>query len=92
MSLRANVRNFLVPLTIAEVKQELDLSIERGDHERAKHVREFLQELEQEFNECGTPDLDEENPVDCDADAWAEIYSGMDDFEGFLDHDHSMDH
>ena len=37
-------------------------------------------------------DLDETNPVDCDAATWGEIYGRMEDFEGHLDHDHSMDH
>jgi hypothetical protein len=36
-------------------------------------------------------DLDPNNPVDCDAETWDRIYGEMDDFEGFLDHDHSMD-
>ena len=37
-------------------------------------------------------DRDPNNPVDVDADTWGEIYGRMDDFEGFLDHDHSMDY
>ena len=49
MSLRQNVRNFLLPLTIAEVEQELIVSIERGDTVRARYVEEFLDELHAEF-------------------------------------------
>jgi len=37
-------------------------------------------------------DTDPNNPVDCDADTWAELYGEMDDFEEFLDNDHSMDY
>ena len=57
MSLRQNVRNFLVPMRISEVERELELSIERGDSERAEYVAEFLRELEADFNECETEDL-----------------------------------
>jgi hypothetical protein len=37
---------------------------------------------------CGLDD----SPVDCDSDTWSEIYGAMDNFEEFLDHDHSMDY
>ena len=37
-------------------------------------------------------DNDPNNPVDMSADDWLEVYSRMDDPEGFLDHDHSMDY
>ena len=49
MTLRQNVRNFLLPLTISEVERELIVSIERGDTTRAGYVSEFLQELLDEF-------------------------------------------
>jgi hypothetical protein len=52
MSLRQNVRNFLVPLTIAEVERELELSVERGDEARAGYVSEFLDELNADFDNC----------------------------------------
>ena len=45
MSVRSNVRNFLVPLTVAEVTAELDLSVEMGDTVRAGYIAEFLAEL-----------------------------------------------
>lgn len=50
MSLRMNVRNFLLPMRIPEVQRELELSLERDDTERAGYVEEFLRELEAEFN------------------------------------------
>lgn len=37
-------------------------------------------------------DRDESNPVELTADEWSEIYARMDDYEGFIEHDHSMDH
>ncbi len=37
-------------------------------------------------------DVDQNNPGNLTADEWQEIYGNMNDFEGFLDHDHSMDH
>ena len=43
--LRANVRNFLVGLTMAEVRRELDLSVAMGDTARAGYIDEWLQEL-----------------------------------------------
>jgi hypothetical protein len=46
------VRNFLVPLTVAEVQRELDLSVEMGDTVRAGYVEEFLRELEADFAGC----------------------------------------
>ena len=36
-------------------------------------------------------DLDENNPIDLSSEEWAEIYGQMEDFEGYLDNDHSMD-
>ena len=47
--LRQNVRNFLLPLTIAEVERELEISLERGDMTRAGYVEEFLLELHADF-------------------------------------------
>jgi hypothetical protein len=49
MTLRQNVRNFLVGLTVTEVQDELDLSVDMGDNDRAKYVEEFLNEL---LDEC----------------------------------------
>ena len=43
--LRVNVRNYLLPMTVAEVRRELDLSIAMGDTARAGYVKEFLLEL-----------------------------------------------
>jgi hypothetical protein len=48
MSIRQNVRNFLVGLTLSEVRNELALSIEMGSADRAKYIEEFLHELEEE--------------------------------------------
>ena len=50
MSLRQNVRNFLLPLTIAEVERELEISLEMGNTVRAGYVEEFLGELYEEFS------------------------------------------
>ena len=51
MTLRQAIRNFLVPLTIAEVENELEISIDNGDMVRAELVREFLFELYAELGE-----------------------------------------
>lgn len=56
MTIRQALRNFLIPLTIAEVERELELSIERGDSVRAGYVEEFLQELYDDFDNCETED------------------------------------
>ena len=48
MSIRQNVRNFLVGLTISEVRTEWAMSIDMGQTVRAKYVEEFLRELEEE--------------------------------------------
>ena len=37
-------------------------------------------------------DRDETNPVELTADEWSEVYANMDDYEGFIAHDHSMDY
>lgn len=52
MSLRMNVRNFLLPMRISEVQRELELSLERGDTERAGYVEEVLRELEPKCAGC----------------------------------------
>jgi uncharacterized protein (DUF1499 family) len=42
---------------------------------------------------CDEPsDRDDNNPVDVSADTWSEIFSKIDDFEFFLEHNHSMDY
>jgi hypothetical protein len=56
MTLRMNVRNWLVPLTVAEVQDELDWAIEQGETEKAGYIEEFLHELEAEFDGCETDD------------------------------------
>ncbi len=56
MTIRQAVRSFLVPLTIAEVRAELDLSVAMGDTIRAGYVAEFLRELEADFNDCDVDD------------------------------------
>jgi hypothetical protein len=42
--LRMNVRNFLVGLNKTEIEREWELSIERGDMERAECIDEYLDE------------------------------------------------
>lgn len=42
MSLRMNVRNFLLGATLAEMLKELEISIERGDTERAGYIKELI--------------------------------------------------
>lgn len=44
MSLRQNVRNFLLIATIEEIRKELEISIEAGETERAGYVAECLEE------------------------------------------------
>lgn len=44
MSLRQNIRNFLLPMTPAEIYRELQISEERRDSERCKYIAEYLQE------------------------------------------------
>lgn len=46
MSLRQNVRNFLLVATLDELKRELEISISRKDTERAKYVQELIDEYE----------------------------------------------
>lgn len=36
-------------------------------------------------------DRDERNPVEQTSEQWSETYGKMDDYEGFIEHDHSMD-
>jgi len=62
MSLRQNVRNFLIPLTISEVKRELELSLEMGQTRRADYIAEFLRELEEDFNNCDTDEDEADFP------------------------------
>ena len=62
MSLRQNVRNFLIPLTIAEVRRELDLSLEMGQTRRADYIAEFLRELEEDFAGCDTDEDEADFP------------------------------
>lgn len=45
-SLRANIRNFLMTATKAELQADLDRAVERGDEFRAQVVRELLAEQE----------------------------------------------
>jgi hypothetical protein len=37
-------------------------------------------------------DLDQSNPVDVSGEVWGQLYSMMDDPEGFIQDDHSMDY
>ena len=46
---RQNVRNFLLPMTVAEVRRERDLLLERGDTVGAGYADEFLREVEADF-------------------------------------------
>lgn len=55
--LRLNVRNFLLPMTVAEIRHELELSVEADDTARAGYVEEFLREVE-------VDDRDQENPCE----------------------------
>ena len=50
MTFRQNVRNYLVPMTMAELQRELNMSVERGDTKRAGYVSEFIREVEADFN------------------------------------------
>lgn len=55
--LRQNVRNYMVPMTVAEARATRDAMVERGDNIGAGYADEFLRELEAEFAGCETPDL-----------------------------------
>jgi len=55
--LRQNVRNYLYPMTVAEIQRERELSVKAGDTVRARYVEEFLREIEDDFDGCETPDL-----------------------------------
>lgn len=44
MSVRMNVRNFLLLATLPELQEELRMSLNRGDNERAAAVRELIAE------------------------------------------------
>lgn len=37
-------------------------------------------------------DLDQENPNEMDAEDWEEFYGTVEDFEDYLNNDHSMDY
>ena len=54
---RLAVRNYLYPMTEAEVWKELALSIERGDTDRADCIKDYL-DTEEEFAD----DCDDEKP------------------------------
>ncbi len=48
MTLRQNVRNFLVGLTLSEMRVVLEDAITRGQSDRAKYIAEFIREVESE--------------------------------------------
>jgi hypothetical protein len=72
MSLRQNVRNFLVGATPAEVFTELRLSDERGDELRAQFIREWISELLGEHLDCVaySPGSGENSAY------WADLWAG----------------
>ena len=45
---RQNIRNFLLPMSVAEAQRERDLLLERGDTVGAGYADEFIRELEAE--------------------------------------------
>jgi hypothetical protein len=52
--LRANIRNAMVPMTVAEAQDYVD----KWDHAETKgYAEEFLRELEEDFAACDTMDL-----------------------------------
>jgi hypothetical protein len=74
-----NVRNFLLVATEAEMQVERDLSIERGDTERAGYVEECLCELRAESAECAVC-YDETDETSCRG---CHLEAGRDDYPGF---------
>lgn len=58
MTLRDNIRNYLYPMTFEEMEKEHQISIERGDTERAELIREYIAECwkKGEFISSLTPD------------------------------------
>jgi hypothetical protein len=53
---RANVRNFLVGLTLAECRDWALAASERGDTESAGYANEFISELEDELDDSPSCD------------------------------------
>lgn len=54
---RRNVRNFLLPMTVAEAQRERVLLLERGEDVGAGYAEEFIRELKAECAGCETPDM-----------------------------------
>jgi hypothetical protein len=52
MMLRSNVRNFLVGLTLSEIRGLLAGAVERGETRRAGYIEEYLREVEEEEESC----------------------------------------
>lgn len=55
ISLRRNVRAFLLNATLEELQEELAISIEHGDRLRARFVEEMIQEEETNREPVGKP-------------------------------------
>jgi hypothetical protein len=51
-AIRAAIRNFLYPLTEAQMMVELANSIERGDAVRTKYVNEYIEECRANDDFC----------------------------------------
>jgi hypothetical protein len=51
MMLRSNIRNFLVGLTLSEIRVVLAGAVERGETRRAGYIEEYLREEEEEEEE-----------------------------------------
>jgi hypothetical protein len=49
MTHRMNIRNAMVPMTVAEARAFRDSLAERGDSVGAYYAEEFVYELEEEF-------------------------------------------
>ena len=56
-TLRTNIRNFLVPLTMVEMQAELDISVEIDDTLRAEYIEEYICEVMADFNGCDISDF-----------------------------------
>jgi hypothetical protein len=54
MTHRMNIRNAMVPMTVAEARAFRDSLAERGDSVGAYYAEEFVYELEEEFDGCET--------------------------------------
>jgi hypothetical protein len=52
MQLRMNIRNYLVGLSLSEIRTVLAGAVERNETARAGHIEDYLREVEEEEESC----------------------------------------